>query len=70
LPPERLVLAEDQRVPLRLTASRGVLGLELYEPVELGPLTVTELALTLPGLKFPIDLSGGVPKFRHRRGQL
>ena len=64
------MLAEDQRVPLRLTAARGVLGLELYEPVELGPLTVTELALTLPGLKFPIDLSGGVPKFRHRRGQL
>jgi tetratricopeptide (TPR) repeat protein len=63
-------LAEDQRVPLRLTASRGVLGLELYEAVELGPLTVTELALTLPGLKFPIDLSGGIPKFRHRRGVL
>ena len=64
------VLAEDQRVPLRLTASRGALGLELYEQVEIGPVSVTRLALTLPGLRFPIDLSGGVPKFRHRRGEL
>jgi tetratricopeptide (TPR) repeat protein len=70
--PEELpqVLAEDQRVPLRLTASRGVLGLELYEAVELGPIRVSRLSVTLPGLKFPVDLSGGVPKFRHRRGQL
>jgi tetratricopeptide (TPR) repeat protein len=65
-----VVLAEDRRVPLRLTATRGELGLELYEPVEIGPLTVTKLEVSLPGLKFPIDLSGGVPKFRHRRGRL
>jgi len=70
--PEELpqILAEDARVPLRLTASRGALGLELYEPVELGPLQVSRLSVSLPGMKFPIDLSGGVPKFRHRRGQL
>ncbi|MGC4092157.1 MAG: hypothetical protein QM756_30600 [Polyangiaceae bacterium] len=67
---EKAILAEDQRVPLRLTASRGALGLELYEPVELGPLRVTELTLTLTGLNFPLDLTGGVPKFRHRRGEL
>ena len=67
---EKAILAEDQRVPLRLTASRGTLGLELYEAVELGPLRVTELTLTLTGLTFPLDLSGGVPKFRHRRGEL
>jgi tetratricopeptide (TPR) repeat protein len=64
------ILAEDQKVPLRLTASRGALGLELYEQVEIGPVSVTRLALTLPGLRFPLDLSGGVPKFRHRRGEL
>jgi tetratricopeptide (TPR) repeat protein len=46
------------------------LGLELYEAVELGPLRVTALTLTLTGLSFPLDLSGGVPKFRHRRGEL
>ncbi|HET9958285.1 MAG TPA: tetratricopeptide repeat protein, partial [Polyangiaceae bacterium] len=65
-----IVLADDQHVPLRLTASRGTLGLELYAPVEIGPLKITSLLLSLPGLKFPLDLSGGVPKFRHRRGEL
>jgi len=34
------ILAEDQKVPLRLTASRGALGLELYEQVEIGPVSV------------------------------
>jgi len=29
-----LALGEDQRVPLRLTVTRGVLGMELYEPIE------------------------------------
>ena len=67
---DHAVLAEDQRVPLRLTATHGALGLELYETVALGPLTITGLSLTLPGLRFPLDLSGGVPKFRHRRGEL
>jgi len=66
----RLALGDDQRVPLRLTVTRGVLGMELYEPVEIGPIEVRRLALSLPNLKFPLDLSGGVPRFRHRRGQL
>jgi tetratricopeptide (TPR) repeat protein len=75
LPVERVlggafVLGDEQRVPLRLTVTRGVLGMELYEPIELGPFDVTRLSLTLPNLKFPLDLSGGVPQFRHRRGDL
>ena len=57
-------------VPLRLSVTRGVLGLELYEPVDIGPLEVQALVLTLPNLKFPLDLTGGVPAFRHRRGNL
>jgi cellulose synthase operon protein C len=57
-------------VPLRLTITRGVLGLELYEPVLVGPLEVSGLAFTLPHLSFPVDLSGGVARFRHRRGDL
>ncbi len=61
---------DDQRVPLRLTVTRGVLGLELYEPVTIGPLEVAGLAFTLPNLSFPVDLSGGVARFRHRRGDL
>jgi len=44
--------------------------MELYEPIELGPIDVTALSITLPNLKFPLDLSGGVPQFRHRRGEL
>jgi hypothetical protein len=47
-----------------------VLGLELYEPVTVGPLEVSGLAFTLPHLSFPVDLSGGVARFRHRRGDL
>jgi tetratricopeptide (TPR) repeat protein len=50
--------------------TRGALGLELYEAVELPPLTVSALAVVLPNLKFPVDLSGGVARFRHRRGDL
>lgn len=61
---------DDDRVPLRLTVTRGVLGLELYEPVVMGPLEVSGLAFTLPNLSFPVDLSGGVARFRHRRGDL
>jgi len=56
--------------PLRLTVARGALGLELYEPIELGPVVVESFGVTLPNLKFPVDLSGGVRLFRHRRGHL
>ncbi|HKO52589.1 MAG TPA: tetratricopeptide repeat protein [Polyangiaceae bacterium] len=63
-------LGDEQRVPLRLTVTRGVLGIELYEPIELGPIDVAQLSITLPNLKFPLDLSGGVPHFRNRRGEL
>jgi len=50
--------------------TRGSLGLELYEAFELGPLRVERLDVTLPNLKYPVDLSGGVRVFRHRRGRL
>lgn len=50
--------------------ARGRLGIELYEPFEVGPLQVDHLLLTLPNLKFPVDLSGGVRPFRNRRGEL
>lgn len=44
--------------------------MELYEPLELASFEVPGLAFTLPGLRFPVDLSGGVAHFRHRRGVL
>ena len=58
------------RPALRLSVSRGLLGIELDAPFALGPLRVVELALGLPGVRFPVDLSGGVARFRHRRGTL
>jgi cellulose synthase operon protein C len=57
-------------VPLRLSITGGALGLEIYEELPLEPFVVEDLAWTLPGLRFPVDLSGGVDLFRHRRGQL
>ncbi|MBN1609769.1 MAG: hypothetical protein JW940_24265 [Polyangiaceae bacterium] len=57
-------------MPLRLTVTRGHLGMELYGSLALGPVCISALALSLPGLRFPLDLSGGVPAFRHRRGRL
>jgi cellulose synthase operon protein C len=60
----------SDRPLLRLSASRGLLGIELDAPFILGPLQVVELALDLPGIRFPVDLSGGVARFRHRRGVL
>jgi cellulose synthase operon protein C len=60
----------ELRVPLRLSVTRGRLGLEIYEPFDIGPLHIEHLAQSFLGLKFPLDLSGGVPSFRHRRGNL
>jgi len=57
-------------VPLRLTVAGGALGLETYESLPLDPFVVEDLAWTLPDLRFPVDLSGGVDVFRHRRGKL
>lgn len=48
----------------------GALGLEIYEDLPLEPFVVEDLAWTLPNLRFPVDLSGGVDMFRHRRGVL
>ncbi len=59
-----------EKVRLRLAVSRGALGLELAEPCEFGPLRIVEFGVTFPGLRYPIDLSGGVSQFRHRRGVL
>jgi len=55
---------------LRLAIGRDGIGLELEGPVMLGCLRVTALATTLPGTRFPLDVSGGVNRFRHRRGEL
>ncbi len=66
----RHTIRVDDRLPLCLSANRGHLGLEFCEPVEIGPIVVENLVLAFENLRFPLDLSGGVPAFRHRRGQL
>lgn len=51
-------------------AFRGGLGIELYEPISVGPLRIDEMTWSLPGVTFPVDLGGGVRAFQHRRGLL
>ena len=58
------------RPEFRLVVTRGRLGIELAVPFDLGPLRVTDAVIALHGLSFPLDLSGGVAAFRHRRGLL
>src|SRR6202035_4342520 len=60
----------DVDVALRLAIGRDGIGLELAGPPRVGCLLVTDLSATLPGVRFPVDVSGGVPRFRHRRGEL
>src|SRR5262245_39050882 len=67
--PARPAVPSDRPL-LRLAVSRGLLGVELDAPFTLAPLQITELSLSLPGVRFPVDLSGGVARFRHRRGVL
>ena len=62
--------APDDRPSLRLSLSRGTIGIELDRPWSLGAIQIVELSETLPDLRFPIDVSGGVTRFRHRRGRL
>lgn len=61
---------DDGRPRLRLVVARGKLGIELDRPFTLGPLVVRALELSLPDVRFPVDLSGGIDAFRHRRGVL
>lgn len=66
----RATREEEKHVTLRLAIGRGGAGIELAAPAQLGCLLLTELTATLPGVRFPLDVSGGVARFRHRRGVL
>jgi len=55
---------------LRLAIGPGGLGLELARPATLACVTVAELSIAIPGIRFPLDVSGGVSRFRSRRGRL
>lgn len=68
--PEGAAPEPPDTVRLRLSVTRAGLGLELAAAAVLGPVRLDVLTASLPGLSFPVDLSGGVPRFRHRRGAL
>jgi tetratricopeptide (TPR) repeat protein len=55
---------------LRLAIAKAGLGIELAQPVRLGCLQIAELELAITTVRFPLDVSGGVGRFRHRRGEL
>jgi tetratricopeptide (TPR) repeat protein len=61
---------ESPGVELRLAIGKDGLGIELGRTARLGCIDVTEIAVALPGVRFPLDVSGGVARFRHRRGEL
>lgn len=67
---ERRADAAQHKPALRLALAKGRIGIELDLPFSLGPLSLVELSLWFPKVRFPIDLSGGVPRFRHLRGEL
>ncbi len=55
---------------LQLAIGKRGVGVELAKPAEFGCLVITELGASLPLAKFPVDVSGGVRRFRHTRGVL
>ncbi|MBS2015904.1 MAG: hypothetical protein JST00_23655 [Deltaproteobacteria bacterium] len=55
---------------LRLAIGKDGLGIELARPAVLACIDVAEVVVRLPHVKFPFDVSGGVAKFRHKRGEL
>lgn len=67
--PRADAVTADAEPALRLELAGGHIGLELVAPVRVGAgLELTDLAFALRDLRFPLDLSGGVRKFRHVRG--
>jgi hypothetical protein len=69
-PSERPRAPHAAAVELRLAIGRDGLGMELGSPAKIACAEITELAVSLPGMRFPLDVSGGVSRFRHRRGVL
>jgi tetratricopeptide (TPR) repeat protein len=55
---------------LRLAIGREGIGLELARPATVECFAVISLRTAFRGQRFPVDVSGGVPRFRHKRGEL
>ncbi len=61
---------ESSAIGLRLAIGREGLGIELARSTSLECVEVVELVVRLPHVRFPFDVTGGVGRFRHKRGQL
>lgn len=55
---------------LQLAIGREGVGLELSSAIPLGPVTLLHARTRMVGVGFPLDVSGGVERFRHRRTTL
>ncbi|MEO7096901.1 MAG: hypothetical protein ABI175_26820, partial [Polyangiales bacterium] len=60
----------DDEPTLQLALGREGIGLEMSAPVDLGTARLVAARAKLVGLRFPLDVSGGVERFRHRRTAL
>jgi tetratricopeptide (TPR) repeat protein len=60
----------DVEPTLQLAIAKEGIGLELSAPVDLGAAKLVVARTRLLGLRFPLDVSGGVERFRHRRTAL
>lgn len=69
-PPRARRTPPSDGVELQLAIAKTGIGFELAAPARVGCITVRQLSASLPGLRFPLDVSGGVARFRHRRGRL
>ncbi len=69
-PEEPRIDREGGAVGLRLAIGKDGLGIELARTVQVGPVDVVELVVRLPRVRFPFDVTGGVSRFRHKRGEL
>ncbi|MBK7397457.1 MAG: hypothetical protein IPJ34_14470 [Myxococcales bacterium] len=65
----RLPPGDDVTLQLAIGRELGV-GLELSGPLALGPALLLHARSRLLGVGFPLDVSGGVERFRHRRTAL
>lgn len=64
-------LPPGDEVTLQLAIGRELgVGLELSGPLPLGPALLLHARSRLLGVGFPLDVSGGVERFRHRRTAL
>jgi len=61
---------ENEGLALRLAIGRDGLGIELGRPASVACLDVTELVVRMPQVRFPFNVSGGIAKFRNKRGEL